>query len=35
VPIYDLQQNSNDGIHPNGEGHKIVASKIKESILNQ
>jgi lysophospholipase L1-like esterase len=35
VPIYDLQQNSNDGIHPNGEGHKIVASKIKDSILNQ
>jgi len=35
VPIYDLQQNTNDGVHPNGEGHKIVASKIKESILNQ
>lgn len=35
VPIYDLQQNTSDGIHPNGEGHKIVASKIKESILNQ
>lgn len=34
VPIYDLQQNTNDGVHPNGEGHKIVASKIKESILN-
>jgi lysophospholipase L1-like esterase len=32
VPIYDLQQNTNDGVHPNGEGHKIVASKIKESI---
>jgi lysophospholipase L1-like esterase len=35
VPIYDLQQNTSDGVHPNGEGHKIVASKIKESILNQ
>ena len=34
VPIYDLQQNTNDGVHPNGQGHKIVASKIKESILN-
>ena len=34
VSIYDLQQNTNDGVHPNGEGHKIVASKIKESILN-
>ena len=32
VPIYDLQQKTSDGIHPNGEGHKIVASKIKESI---
>lgn len=35
VPVYDLQQKTNDGVHPNGEGHKIVASKIKESILNQ
>lgn len=35
VPIYDLQQNTNDGVHPNGEGHKIVASKIKESIFNK
>ena len=33
VPIYDLNQNTSDGIHPNAEGHKIVASKIKESIL--
>jgi len=32
VPIYDLKQKTSDGIHPNGEGHKIVASKIKESI---
>ncbi len=32
VPVYDLKQNTNDGVHPNGEGHKIVASKIKESI---
>jgi lysophospholipase L1-like esterase len=35
VPVYDLQQKTNDGIHPNGDGHKIVATKIKESILNQ
>jgi lysophospholipase L1-like esterase len=35
VPIYDLQQNTNDGVHPNGDGHKIVAMKIKDSILNQ
>jgi lysophospholipase L1-like esterase len=35
VPIYDLQQKTNDGVHPNGDGHKIVAMKIKDSILNQ
>ena len=35
VPVYDLQQKTSDGIHPNGDGHKIVATKIKESILNQ
>jgi len=35
VPIYDLQQKTSDGVHPNGDGHKIVAMKIKESILNQ
>lgn len=35
VPVYDLQQKTSDGIHPNGDGHKIVANKIKESILNQ
>jgi lysophospholipase L1-like esterase len=35
VPIYDLQQKTNDGIHTNGDGHKIVAMKIKDSILNQ
>jgi lysophospholipase L1-like esterase len=33
VPVYDLNQNTQDGIHPNAEGHRIVASKIKESIL--
>ena len=33
VPVYDLNQNTQDGIHPNAEGHKIVASKIKQSIL--
>lgn len=35
VPIYDLQQKTSDGIHPNGEGHKIVAEKIKSSILSK
>ena len=32
VPIYDLQQNTNDGIHPNQTGHKIVADKFMDSI---
>lgn len=35
VPIYDLQQKTSDGIHPNGDGHKIVAEKIKSSILSK
>ena len=35
VPVYDLKQKTNDGVHPNGDGHKIVAEKIKDSILNQ
>jgi len=34
VPIYDLQQNTNDGIHPNQTGHKIVADKFIDSIEN-
>ena len=32
VPIYDLQKNTNDGIHPNQNGHKIVADKVSDSI---
>ena len=32
VPIYDLQKNTNDGIHPNQTGHKIVADKFMDSI---
>ena len=32
VPIYDLQQKTNDGIHPNSEGHKIVANKFIDSL---
>jgi lysophospholipase L1-like esterase len=34
VPVYDLNQNTNDGFHPNGAGHKIVAKKITESIMS-
>ena len=34
VPVYDLQQQTSDGFHPNGEGHKIVARKITESIMS-
>jgi lysophospholipase L1-like esterase len=35
VPIYDLKQKTSDGIHPSGDGHKIVAEKIKSSILSK
>ena len=34
VPIYDLNKNTNDGIHPNSIGHKIVADKFIDSIQN-
>jgi lysophospholipase L1-like esterase len=32
VPIYDLQQQTTDGIHPNGAGHKIVADNIQKTL---
>lgn len=32
VPIYDLQQQTNDGIHPTGAGHKIVAENIQKTL---
>jgi lysophospholipase L1-like esterase len=34
VPVYDLGTRTSDGIHPNAEGHKIVAQNILKSILN-
>jgi lysophospholipase L1-like esterase len=34
IQPYDLQSLTKDGIHPTAEGHKIVAEKIKQSILN-
>jgi lysophospholipase L1-like esterase len=34
IPIYDLNKNTNDGIHPNSIGHKIVADKFMDSIQN-
>jgi lysophospholipase L1-like esterase len=34
VPIYDLNKNTSDGIHPNSIGHKIVADKFMDSIQN-
>jgi len=34
VPIYDLNKNTSDGIHPNSIGHKIVADKFIDSIQN-
>ena len=32
VPIYDLQSQTSDGIHPNAKGHQIVAEKIANTI---
>jgi lysophospholipase L1-like esterase len=32
VPIYDLQQQTSDGIHPNSAGHKIVAENIQKTL---
>jgi len=34
IPIYDLQSKTSDGIHPTSAGHKIVAEKIYDSIVN-
>jgi lysophospholipase L1-like esterase len=34
IQPYDLQSLTQDGIHPNAEGHKLVAETIKKSILN-
>ena len=33
VPVYDLGARTVDGIHPNAEGHKIVAENILKSII--
>ena len=32
VPVYDLQQQTSDGIHPNAAGHKIVAENIQKTL---
>ena len=32
VPVYDLQQQTNDGIHPTGAGHTIVAENIQKTL---
>lgn len=34
IPAYDLGNNTKDGIHPTATGHKIVAEKIYDSIIN-
>ena len=34
IPLYDLESKTTDGIHPTASGHKIVAEKIYESIVN-
>ena len=35
IPIYDLQSNTTDVIHPTQKGHKIVSDKIYESIIKK
>ena len=35
IPVYDLQKNSSDGIHPSAAGHKIVFEKIYDEIFNK
>ena len=32
VPVYDLQQQTSDGIHPTGSGHQIVAENIQKTL---
>lgn len=32
VPVYDLQQKTNDGIHPTIEGHKLVANYYAKTL---
>jgi lysophospholipase L1-like esterase len=32
IPVYDLKKNTTDGIHPTGEGHKLVAVEFKKTL---
>jgi lysophospholipase L1-like esterase len=32
IPIYDLKQNTSDGIHPNAQGHKLVAQNYAKTL---
>lgn len=32
IPIYDLKQNTTDGIHPTAQGHKLVAQAIAKTL---
>ncbi len=32
IPVYDLKQNTTDGIHPTAEGHKLVAVEFKKTL---
>lgn len=32
VPVYDLKQNTSDGIHPNSTGHKMVAEEYAKTL---
>jgi acyl-CoA thioesterase-1 len=35
IPAYDLQNKTSDGIHPTASGHKIVAEKVYDTIVQK
>ena len=35
IPAYDLQSKTSDGIHPTASGHKIVAEKVYDTIVQK
>jgi lysophospholipase L1-like esterase len=32
IPVYDLKQNTTDGIHPTSQGHKLVAIEFEKTL---
>jgi lysophospholipase L1-like esterase len=35
IPAYDLLSKTSDGIHPTASGHKIVAEKVYDTIVQK